>query len=389
MKTLLEMPKQTRKTGTPSAKRSIWCSALFASLLLTLALGLEPSLFGQGITGSIAGTVTDSSGAGVPGATVTVRQVDTNAARITTTSDIGSYTVTQLAPGAYSVKVDKTGFKTFEQNDIILEINQIAQINAQLGIGSAQETVVVSGAPPVIQTEDSSVGLVVDSQTILNTPLNGRLSLMGLIALAPGVQGAGAQDQLAVRGVTPSIGTGTRNSYGGFGSTLDGVTNQEVTLQRGEAEVPSLDAIAQFKVISTGAPAEFNQPAQMIVVSKSGTNQLHGGVLEYNRSKGHLGKGLLRGRAATATVRAERIRRPISPVPSSSPNSTTVATGPSSSSPLKDFVCRSPPMSTVSSRPSPSEAETSPHSSSMAVVQLVVVAHVSTTRRPDSHFQET
>jgi hypothetical protein len=168
MKTLLEMPKQTRKTGIPPAKRSIWCSALFAVLLLTLGLWLEPSSLGQGITGSIAGTVTDSSGAGVPGATVTVRQVETNATRITTTSDIGSYTVTQLAPGSYSVKVDKTGFKTFEQDDIILVINQIAQINAELGVGSAQETVVVSGAPPVIQTEDSSVGLVVDSQTILN-----------------------------------------------------------------------------------------------------------------------------------------------------------------------------------------------------------------------------
>src|SRR5271154_5277199 len=96
MKTLLEMPKQTTKTGIPPAKRSLWCSALFVALLLTLALWLEPSSFGQGITGSIAGTVTDSSGAGVPGATVTVRDVETNASRIVTTSDIGSYTVTQL-----------------------------------------------------------------------------------------------------------------------------------------------------------------------------------------------------------------------------------------------------------------------------------------------------
>ena len=79
MKTLLETPKQTTKTGVPPAKRPIWCSVLFAVLLLTLALGLAPSSFGQGITGSIAGTVTDSSGAGVPGATVTVREVETNA----------------------------------------------------------------------------------------------------------------------------------------------------------------------------------------------------------------------------------------------------------------------------------------------------------------------
>jgi len=82
------------------------------------------------------------------------------------------------------------------------------------------------------------------------------------------------RNQLAVRGVIPLIGTGTPNSYGGVGSTLDGVTNQEVTLQRGEGEVPSLDAISEFKVLTNGAAAEFNQPAQIIVVSKSGANQL-------------------------------------------------------------------------------------------------------------------
>ena len=129
MKTLLEMPKQTIKKGIAPAKASIWRSALFVTLLFTLAPGLEPSSFGQGITGSITGTVTDASGAGVAGATVTVRQVETNAARIVTTSDIGSYTVTQLAPGSYSVKVDKAGFKTFQQNDITLQINQLVEIN--------------------------------------------------------------------------------------------------------------------------------------------------------------------------------------------------------------------------------------------------------------------
>ena len=85
--------------------------------------------------------------------------------------------------------------------------------------------------------------------------------------------------------MTAAIGTGSRNAYGGLGSTLDGVSNAEVTLQRAEPEVPSLDAIAQFKVLSNGAPAEFNQPAQIVVVSASGTNQIHGEALEYNRSR--------------------------------------------------------------------------------------------------------
>jgi hypothetical protein len=156
----------------------------------------------------------------------------------------------------------------------------------------------VTTVPPAIQTEDSSVGQVIDSQAIQNTPLNGRLSVMGLIALAPGIQGVGAQDQLATRGLTVAVGTGSRNSYGGMGDTLDGVTNQEVTLQRGEPEVPSLDALSQFKVLSTGAPAEFNQPTQVIVVSASGTNQFHGELLWYNRSKGTSAKQYFNGSQA-------------------------------------------------------------------------------------------
>lgn len=236
MKTLLEKPQQSTQTGMTPAKRSIWTTAILATLLLLMAVVQEPRSIGQGITGSITGTVTDESGAAIAGATVTVRQVETNSIRTATTSDVGTYTVTQLPPGQYSVKIDNPAFKTFQQSGITLEINQVALINARLAVGSQQETVEVTGSAPAIQTQDSSVGLVVDSQTIQNTPLNGRLSVIGLIALAPGVQGAGAQDQLAVRGVTPSIGTGTRNSYGGVGSTLDGVTNQEVTLQRGEGE---------------------------------------------------------------------------------------------------------------------------------------------------------
>jgi hypothetical protein len=230
--------------------------------------------------------VTDSSGALVADANVTVTNVATNGAKTVKTSNAGTYTITELLPGQYTVKVDKSGFKSYVQNDITLQIDQVSKIDAQLEVGSAETTVVVTSTAPVIQTTDSSVGLVVDSQAIQNTPLNGRLSVMGLIAIAPGVQGAGAQDQLAVRGITPSIGTGTRNSYGGMGDRLDGVTNQEVTLERGEAEIPSLDAISEFKFISTGAPAEFNEPAQLVIVSASGGNQFHGEAFEYNRSKG-------------------------------------------------------------------------------------------------------
>ena len=273
----------------------------FLSALVTLlaaVLMLVPAVQrsrAQGITGSITGTVTDPSGAVVSGAKVTIREVDTNATRTIQTSEAGTFTVTQLPPGHYSVKVDKSGFKTYEQSGITLVIDQLAQINAQLSVGSEAQNIEVTSTGPVIQTEDSSVGQVIDSQSIQNTPLNGRLSVMGLIALSPGVQGVGAQDQLAVRGMTYAVGTGSRNAYGGLGSTLDGVVNKEVTLQRAEPEIPSLDALSQFKVLTTGAPAEFNEPSQVIVVTNSGTNRFHGELLEYNRSKGTSAKSYFGG----------------------------------------------------------------------------------------------
>src|ERR1700723_418775 len=282
MNHLSETPEFYRKAKRTPAGTSVWMSTLLATLLFALTLAGHTSAFGQGTTGSITGTVTDPTGAPTPGANVTVTQLATNRVHAATTSDAGTYTFPELAPGQYSIKIEKTSFKSFEQKNFTLSIDQVAQINAQLTIGSQEETVEVTSTNPVLQTSDSSVGLLVDSQAIQNIPLNGRLGIPGLIAVARGVQGAGAQDQLADRGLTPSIGTGSRNAYGGMGNTLDGADNKEVTLQRSEAEIPPLDAIAQFKVLTTGAPAEFNEPAQVIVVSASGGNQLHGEALEYN-----------------------------------------------------------------------------------------------------------
>jgi hypothetical protein len=270
-------------------------SALFAGLMLMFALMLPSNLFAQGTTGTITGTITDPSGAAIPGASVAIRNLDTNAASAVTSSEVGTYKVTHLSPGRYSVKVDKAAFRSFQQNEIDLQMDQVAQINASLQLGAQSETVEVTTAPPVIQTEASSIGLVVESHSIQNTPLNGRLSVMGLIAISPGVQAAGAQDQLAVRGMTPAIGSGGRNAYGGFGATYDGVVNQEVALARAAPEIPPFGAIGQFKMLSSGAPAEFSEQAQLIVVSKSGGNQYHGEALEFNRSKGTSAKQYFAG----------------------------------------------------------------------------------------------
>ena len=295
MNSILEMPGFCWKPRLLESALFTRFATLLAGFVLLIALAATPNLSAQGITGTITGTVSDPSGAVIGGASVTVRQTATNEARSVVTSDAGTYTVTQLQPGAYTVKVEKAGFKVAEQKGITLVIDQVALINIQLTVGSQAESVEVTSTGPVIQTEDSSVGQVIDAQAIQNTPLNGRLSVMGLIALAPGMQGVGAQDQMATRGLTFAAGTGSRNAYGGLGVSFDGVINKEVTLQRGEPEIPSLDALSQFKVLSTGAPAEFNEPTQVIVVSSSGANAFHGELFEFNRSKGTSAKPYFNG----------------------------------------------------------------------------------------------
>lgn len=281
----LNMNKFTTRSGALADKIGIVSSALFASLLLLLTL--SPGALAQGITGSVTGTVTDVNGAAIPGAVVTIRNVDTNATHTVTTSDVGTYTVTLLQPGNYSIKIDKPGFKTFEQNGIILQIDQVAAIDAKLQVGSSTDSITVTSSTPLLETEQSSIGLVIDSNSLQNTPLNGRLSLLSLMVLAPGVENlATAQDTIPAFGVTLSVGSGRRNSYGDMTTTLDGTVNEEVSLQRSEAEIPSIDALEEFKFITSGAPAEFSQPANIIVASKSGGNKYHGELLEFNRSKG-------------------------------------------------------------------------------------------------------
>jgi hypothetical protein len=287
MKTLEQRPSIVDPKGIALVGRFILSLLTKCCPPFLLLLGIGTASYAQGITGSITGTVTDPAGATIAGASVIIRNVDTNATRNVTTSDAGTYKVTQLHPGNYSLKVDKTNFKVFEQNNITLQIDQVLLINAQLQVGTEQMTVTVTTSAPVLQTEQSSNGLVLDSNQIESTPLNGRLTLQGLMILSPGVQGMpNAQDQIPTSGVTLSVGSTRRNSYGTLATTLDGSVNEELVLQRSAGEIPSIDALDQFKIITNGAPAEFGQQAQIIITTKSGTNSYHGEVLEFNRSKG-------------------------------------------------------------------------------------------------------
>ena len=130
----------------------------YCGFVMAVCLLLAPVLVGQGITGTITGNVTDPTGASIPGATVTITQVETNFVHTATTSDVGSFTVTQLPPGQYSIQVEATTFKSFREPRVALAIDQVLQVNARMQVGSRGETVEVTTTNPVIQTEESSVG---------------------------------------------------------------------------------------------------------------------------------------------------------------------------------------------------------------------------------------
>jgi carboxypeptidase family protein len=241
-------------------------------------------LFGQGGTGSITGSVTDSSGAVVPGAVVTATNQGNGFKREVTVTSAGEYSLAGLTPGVYTLTATSPQFKTFSVKDLRLEVDQVARIEARLEVGAVTEVVEVTGQSALLQTEQSSVGAVVDQQKIVDFPLNGRdFTQLGL--LLPGVN---AGDEGLANGTNNKPGgglsiSGLRPEQNSF--LLDGTINtdqyQNILVVR-----PSVDAIQEFKIQTSSYSAEFGKGAggQINVVTRSGTNALHGTLFEFNRN---------------------------------------------------------------------------------------------------------
>src|SRR5215471_5519309 len=223
--------------------------------------------------GVIVGRVTDSSKAAMPLAKVELVNQDTGITANVSVSSEGDYEFQRVMPGNYRLTVTAEGFKTFVRRDIPILVNQTARIDAQLEVGSVATSMEVDAKAPMIQTDSTSVGSVVDGEQIETMPLNGRTDLYGLLALAPGVQQAGSNPAIA--------GAAYR---GGTGQTVDGVSNDDAIGERLLGQIPSLDSVAEFKVIANAAPAEFGKSAQIVVASKGGSNALHGGLFAFNRN---------------------------------------------------------------------------------------------------------
>ncbi|MFL6308266.1 MAG: TonB-dependent receptor domain-containing protein [Candidatus Sulfotelmatobacter sp.] len=262
-----------------------WILRSFLVLAVSTVASILP-LQAQVDTGSITGTVTDQSGAVVNGAKVTLTNEGTGAALSLTTGSDGSYTFSPVRIGSYKIDASAQGFKTVSQTHIVVNVSANVLVNLKLPTGSVSETVEVTGAVPVLQTQDASVGQVMDTRNVNNLPLNGR-NFTFLAQLSAGVnspqadtRGNASTGAFSANGFRPA-----QNNY-----MLDGIDNNSDTVDflngTNFVVLPPVDAIQEFKVQTTNFSAEFGRSgaAVMNATVKSGTNQLHGDVWEFFRN---------------------------------------------------------------------------------------------------------
>ena len=261
--------------------------ALRTSLTILAASLFCVAAWGQGIS-SVSGTVTDPTGAAVPGAKITATEVDTGLTRETVSSADGLYVLSSLRPTAYQLAAEAPGFRQFKQTGIILQADDTATINIKLAVGSINETVTVEAAGTQVDTSSSTLKQVVDSRRMVELPLNGRnaASLTTLVAGAVSAPSAntdmGAAKNFPSTIVPISVNGGRSNNVA---FNLDGVRAQDI-MNGVNQPLPFPDALQEFSFQTSNFGAEYGQNSSGVVnvVTKSGTNAFHGDVFEFFRN---------------------------------------------------------------------------------------------------------
>jgi hypothetical protein len=259
--------------------------ATFGLLLLLL-----PSSALAQATGAIAGVITDTSSGVLPGVTIDVTNEETGLVRSAVTGLDGFFAIRLLNPGRYSVKATLPGFRTTVREHVAVVVNETVRTDMAMEVGQLEERVVVQGQTPLVETTNATLGVVVDRQKVVDLPLNGR-NFTQLGTLIPGVvappSALGGQDGNATPGgfgnVTGGFNVnGQRNQSNNF--LLDGATNND-SFNTGFVLRPPPDAIQEFKILTHSYDAEYGRNAGSVVnvVTKSGTNEWHGGAWEFNR----------------------------------------------------------------------------------------------------------
>jgi hypothetical protein len=259
---------------------------LFALAILSglFALLLPSASFGQVTTTNMIGTVTDASGAAIPGAQVTATNVGTGYARIVQSGAQGEYRLEFLPIGNYTVQISASGFKKVVRTGVVLQADQPARVDAQLQLGQVTETVEVSSEIPLVNTSNPEIGRTIETQEIINLPLVNR-NPYTLLDLVPGVQ---RNDNTIVLGYPEQrtlINGGIDAGAGSVNYYLDGGINMTGLRNTGNI-LPNPDAIQEFRVQTNNYAADYGRFQNGIVntITKSGTNNIHGSLFEFVRN---------------------------------------------------------------------------------------------------------
>jgi outer membrane receptor protein involved in Fe transport len=260
--------------------RQIW---LFCLLLSVLCI----AVFAQVDTGTIAGGVRDSQGAGIASATITFTEVNTNVTLKTQTGATGDYVSPPLRPGTYKVVAEAQGFKTQTRNAVTVKVQDRLRIEFDMAVGSTSENIVVTADTPIVQTETSSLGQVITAAQVTELPLNGR-DYIQLATLSTGVvrTSSGTNGNIggsSTGGQNSFVANGTRGTLNNF--LLDGIDNNSND-NGGVVLRTNVDAIQEFKLQTNSYSAEFGRSGGAVVnaITKSGTNLIHGNVFEFFRN---------------------------------------------------------------------------------------------------------
>ena len=251
--------------------------------VLLLIIGAAP-LFAQS-SATIVGVVRDSGGV-LPGATVTVRNVDTGLTRSVPTGGDGAYRFPALPVGPYEVRAELSGYRTAVRSGVRLVVGQEAVLDMVLDVGSIQETVTVTAESPLVGTTTSALGAVVTEAQIAALPLEGR-NYMGLTMMHPGVSESRTIANSAYPGTWFSSSGAPQRSNGfsldgGDLRNITGISTASVT-----GQTLGLDGIQEYRVLTNAFPAEYGgaMGSQMVMVSKAGVNQFHGSIFQYHRDR--------------------------------------------------------------------------------------------------------
>jgi hypothetical protein len=253
-----------------------------------LGIGLFSALFSAPLwgqtTASLVGTVLDRTGAAVPNAAVSATNVGTNLTRTAVANSQGEYRIDLLPVGEYTVEVSASGFKKAVQNAVVLAVNVTARLDAVLDVGAVSDSVEVSASAPLVNTANAQIGHTVENAEITTLPIVGR-NVYTLLTLTPGVDSStngivlGYPQQITLINGSTDSGTGSVNYYLDGGSNMTGLRNTGNI-------APNPDAVEEFRVVTQAYSAEYGRFAAGVVniITRSGTNQLHGSLFEFLRN---------------------------------------------------------------------------------------------------------